>query len=189
METVALYGGSFDPPHIGHEAVVDALRALKFIDEIIIMPTYLNPFKRSFFAPPDLRLKWLKNMFSSYKNVTVSSYEVDKQREVATVETIRYLKKRYQTIYLVIGADNLQSLHKWQDYEELKRSVHFIIAKRDNISVSDEFIKLSVNETISSSKLRETMDSTKLPKAVAQEIAQYYKEHNAKQNRKNNSVT
>ena len=180
METVALYGGSFDPPHIGHEAVVKSLKKLDFIDEIIIMPTYLNPFKRSFFAPPELRLKWLKNIFSSYKNVTVSSYEVDKQREVPTVETIKYLKKRYANIYLVIGADNLKSLHKWQDYEELKRLVHFIIAKRDNIRVSDDFIKLNVNETISSSELRATIDKTKLPEAVAQEIAHYYKEHNAK---------
>jgi len=180
METVALYGGSFDPPHIGHEAVVKSLRKLSFIDEIIIMPTYLNPFKRSFVAPPELRLKWLKNIFSSYENVTISSYEVNKQKEVATVETIKYLKKRYTNIYLVIGADNLQSLHKWQDYKELKELVHFIIAKRDNISVSDDFIKLNVNETISSSELRETIDKTKLPRAVAVEIANYYKEHNAK---------
>jgi len=188
METVALYGGSFDPPHIGHEAVVKELNRLSFIDEIIIMPTYLNPFKRSFFAPPELRLEWLKNIFSSYKNVTVSSYEVDKQREVATVETIKYLKKKYSNIYVVIGADNLHSLHKWHDYEELQALVHFIIAKRDNISVSDDFIKLDINENISSSDLRNSMDITKLPKAVAVEIAKYYKEHNAKQNTKNNRL-
>ncbi len=180
METVALYGGSFDPPHIGHEAVVRELSKLSYIDEIIIMPTYLNPFKRSFFAPPELRLEWLKNIFSSYDNVTISSYEVNKQREVATVETIKYLKKKYPKIYVVIGADNLKSLHKWQDYEELKELVHFIIAKRDNINVSDDFIKLNINEAISSSSLRKNMDITKLPKAVAVEIAEYYKEHNAK---------
>ncbi|WP_297433655.1 nicotinate (nicotinamide) nucleotide adenylyltransferase [Sulfurimonas sp.] len=186
METVALYGGSFDPPHIGHEAVVKALSELSFIDKTIVMPTYLNPFKRAFFAPPELRLKWLKNIFSSYKNVQISSFEVDLQREVATVETIKYLKKKYSRIYLVIGADNLKSLHKWQDYDELKESVHFIIAKRDAVTVSDDFIKLEIDENISSSSLRKNMDIKKLPKAVAKQIAQYYKEHNAKQNTKNN---
>ncbi len=186
METVALYGGSFDPPHIGHEAVVKALSALSFIDKTIVMPTYLNPFKRDFFAPPELRLQWLKNIFSSYENLQVSSFEVDLQREVPTVETIKYLKKRYSTIYLVIGADNLKSLHKWQDYDELKKSVHFIIAKRDAVRVSDEFTKLEIDENISSSSLRKDMDITKLPKAVSKEIAQYYKEYNAKQNTKNN---
>jgi len=189
METVALYGGSFDPPHIGHKAVVDALGKLSFIDKIVVMPTYLNPFKKAFFASPELRLKWLETIFASYRRVEISSFEVDLQREVATVETIHYLKKRYSKIYLVIGADNLQSLHKWQDYKTLKESVHFIIAKRDAFKVSDDFIKLEIDENISSSSLRENMDISKLPKAVAQEIAQYYKDYNAKQNRKDNSFT
>jgi nicotinate-nucleotide adenylyltransferase len=189
METIALYGGSFDPPHIGHEEVVKALNNLSFIDKIIVMPTYLNPFKRVFCAPPELRLKWLKNIFASYKNVEISSFEVDLKREVPSIETVKYLKKKYQKIYLVIGADNLQSLHKWHSYEELKELVSFIIAKRDTIKVSDDFIKLDINENISSSRLREQIDITKLPKAVAKEIAQYYKEHNAKQNTEHNRDT
>jgi len=189
METIALYGGSFDPPHIGHEEVVKALSDLSFIDKIIVMPTYLNPFKRLFCAPPELRLKWLKKIFSSYKNVEISSFEVDLKKEVPSIETIKYLKKKYPRIYLVIGADNLKSLHKWHNYEELRELVHFIIAKRDAIKVSDDFIKLDIDEKISSSGLRKNMNSSKLPKAVANEIAQYYKEYNAKQNTEHNRHT
>jgi nicotinate-nucleotide adenylyltransferase len=62
MDSIALFGGSFDPPHIGHEAIVKALMKLDEIDKIIIMPTYLNPFKTEFFAPADLRVKWLKKL-------------------------------------------------------------------------------------------------------------------------------
>lgn len=186
METVALYGGSFDPPHIGHEEVVKALTHLSFIDRVIVMPTFLNPFKKSFFAPATLRLEWLKNIFLSYKNVEVSDFEVNLQREVTTIETVKYLKKKYTNIYLVIGADNLHSLKKWYNYEQLRKEVTFIIAKRSNIEVADEFIKLDVNEDISSSSLRKEMNIDKLPKKVAKQIAKYYKEHNAKQNTKNN---
>ena len=50
MDTIALFGGSFDPPHIGHEAVVKALKDFKEIDKIIIMPTFLNPFKSKFYV-------------------------------------------------------------------------------------------------------------------------------------------
>jgi nicotinate-nucleotide adenylyltransferase len=188
MKTVALYGGSFDPPHIGHISVVEALERLPYISKILIMPTYLNPFKRSFYAPPKLRLKWLREIFSSHEKVTVSSFEIDLNKEVPTVETVKYLKKRFSKIYLVIGADNLQSLHKWHAYEELKELVTFIVAKRDNIPVSDEFIQLNITEDISSSQLRQNMDISKIPKTLAKEIANYYKEYNAKQNTKDNGL-
>ena len=186
MDTVALYGGSFDPPHIGHEEVVKALANIAFIDKIIVMPTFLNPFKKSFFAPSELRLEWLRTIFLSFKNVEVSAFEVNLQRQVPTIETVKYLKKKYKTIYLVIGADNLHSLERWYNYKELQKEVTFIIAKRDDIEVANEFIRLEVNEEISSSSLRQDMNIDKLPKKVAQQIAQYYKEHNAKPNRKNN---
>ena len=67
MKNIALYGGSFDPPHIGHEAVVKALLDLNYIDKIIIMPTFLNPFKDGSTAPSSLRLDWLKEIYSDFK--------------------------------------------------------------------------------------------------------------------------
>ncbi len=42
METIALFGGSFDPPHIGHKAIVKSLCNLKDIDKVIVMPTFFN---------------------------------------------------------------------------------------------------------------------------------------------------
>ena len=183
MKTVALYGGSFDPPHIGHEAIIEALGKLNFIDDIIIMPTFLNPFKESFTAPPALRLEWLQKNFSDYKNVKVSSFEIDKKRKVPAIESVKMLRNKYDKIYLVIGADNLKSLENWYKYNELKELVTFIVATRKNSSsVPQHFITLDVDEDISSSQLRENIDISKLPKKCASEIAHYYKEHNAKQN-------
>jgi len=182
MKRVALYGGSFDPPHIAHEAIVTALCNLDFIDKVIIMPTYLNPFKESATAPAELRLKWLKSIFSDFENVEISDYEVKKGQKVPTIQSVRHLLKIYDKLYLVIGADNLASLHKWYNYDELKKSVTFIVASRDNIEIDDAYIELKIDEGISSTALRENLDISKLPKKCAQEIAHYYKEHNAKQN-------
>lgn len=180
MKTVALYGGSFDPPHIGHKAIVDALEKLNFIDEIVVMPTYLNPFKSQFFAPSELRLKWLKEIFEAYKKTSVSDYEVLQQERVPSISTVKYLLQSYKKIFFVIGADNVATLHQWQSYKELKQRVTFIVATRDRHRVSDDFMKIHINQEISSTKLRQEMDITKLPKKCAQEIAQYYKENNAK---------
>ncbi|QSZ42645.1 nicotinate (nicotinamide) nucleotide adenylyltransferase [Sulfurimonas aquatica] len=176
MKTAALYGGSFDPPHIGHEAVVKALIDLDFLDEIILMPTYLNPFKAASCAPAKLRLGWLENIFSNYKKVRVSSFEVDMNKKVPTLKSVQHLLKNYEKIYLVIGADNLKSLQEWYKYEELNKLVTFIVASRENIDIPKEFIKINIDIDISSSELRKKIDISKLAKQNSQEIATYYTE-------------
>ncbi len=180
MRTIALFGGSFDPPHLGHEAVVQALLKLREIDEVLIMPTYLNPFKSSSFAPAQMRLKWLKEIFSSLDRVKISSFEVEQNKKVPTIETVEYLLKSYQKVYLVIGADNLSSLKKWHRFDTLKKKVTFIVASRDDIDIPPEYIQLQVDQSISSTRLRSQIDTTKLCKVNAQEIAHYYKENNEK---------
>ena len=182
MKTIALYGGSFDPPHLGHEAVVKALEALDFIDKIIVMPTFLNPFKENFVAPATLRLQWLKEIFSASKKVEVNAFEVEKKRKVPAIESVKELLKTYDKIYFVIGADNLKSLKMWYKYEELAKLVTFIVATRNDVKIPQHFLQLNIEADISSSELRKKVDKTKLPKKCAEKIAQYYKEHNAKQN-------
>ncbi len=180
METIALFGGSFDPPHIGHEAVVKALCNFKDVDKVIVMPTFLNPFKSKFYAPSSLRVEWLKKIFSDYENVIVSSYEVEQEKAVTTITTVKNLLKSYKKIYLVIGADNLASLHKWHKYDELKELVTFVIAPRDGIEISSDFLRLDIDEKVSSTKLREDIEISKLPKKCAEDIYNYYKENRCK---------
>ena len=178
MKNIALYGGSFDPPHIGHEAVVTALLGLDYIDKIIIMPTFLNPFKDGFAAPSLLRLEWLKEIYSNFKRVSVSSYEVDQNKKVPTIESVKFLLQTYEKVYLVIGADNLEKLQSWYKFDELEKLVTFIIAQRDEIDIPKSFIKLDIDKKVSSSALRKEIDTTKLSKKMALKIQQYFKEEN-----------
>ncbi|MBC8238480.1 MAG: nicotinate (nicotinamide) nucleotide adenylyltransferase [Helicobacteraceae bacterium] len=174
METIALFGGSFDPPHIAHEMIVQEALKLEDVDKVIVMPTFLNPFKSSFHAPAALRLSWLKSIFASQKNVEISSYEVDKKRKVSSIESVKHLLKRYKKIYLIIGADNLKSLHKWENYNELKTLVQFVVASRDTIDVPNTFLQIKVNEDISSTELRNKMDVSRLSPVVSDEIEKFY---------------
>lgn len=178
METIALFGGSFDPPHIGHEVIVKEALKIKDIDKVVIMPTYLNPFKSNFCAPSKLRLKWLKKIFAPYKNVEICSYEVDSNKKVSSIESVKHLLNRYKKIYLIIGADNLIDLPKWDRYEELKELVTFVVASRKNIEIPKSFLKLEVEENISSTQLREHIDESKLSKICSDEIIKFYKEKN-----------
>jgi len=182
MINIALFGGSFDPPHIGHEEIVKQALKTLHVDELFIVPTYLSPFKKVFFAPSKLRLKWLKKLFT-YKNVKVIDFEVNQKRAVPTIETITYLRSIYDIdkIYLIIGADNLATLESWHRYSELKDKVEFVIASRDEIILPKELIKLSINAKISSSKLRSNMSISFIPHKIADEVIDFYnKEHNEK---------
>ena len=74
MKTIALFGGSFDPPHLGHKAVVDAILSTLDVDEVVVMPAYLNPFKSKVYASGSLRFQWLQKIFSSYAFLLNCSY-------------------------------------------------------------------------------------------------------------------
>ncbi|WP_373069780.1 nicotinate (nicotinamide) nucleotide adenylyltransferase [Sulfurimonas sp.] len=154
MESIALFGGSFDPPHNGHKAIVEAAQNLKEIDKVVVMPTYLNPFKSKSHLKADQRLNLVKEMFKDYDNVEVSDFEVLKKQKTASIVTVKHLLKTYDKIYLIIGADNLASLDKWQDYDQLKKLVTFIVATRDNIEIPKKYITLNVDENISSTEIR-----------------------------------
>ena len=180
MSSIALFGGSFDPPHIGHEVIVKEVLKLDLVDKIVVMPTFLNPFKGSFYAPSELRLKWLKMIFKPYKNVEVDNFEVVQKRKVATIESVEYLLNKYDKIYLIIGADNLKTLHLWHKYHKLKELVTFVVASRDDIAIPKNFLKIKVEEDISSTQLRENISEEKLSKICSDEIIQFYKDKNAK---------
>ncbi|MEA1955239.1 MAG: nicotinate (nicotinamide) nucleotide adenylyltransferase [Campylobacterota bacterium] len=174
-QTIALFGGSFDPPHIGHENIVKALLSLNYIDKVVIMPTFLNPFKSNSHASANLRLKWLKTIFKEYKNVQIDDFEVKQNKKVPTIESVEYLLTKYSNIYLTIGADNLMSLKKWYKYDKLQKKVSFIVAHRNNIKIPESFLKLEIKDDISSTQLRKNIDILKLPKSYSNEIYNYYK--------------
>ncbi len=172
---IAIFGGSFDPPHCGHEEIVfKALESLH-VEKLFIVPTHLNPFKKEFFAPSQMRLAWLKKLFTC-KKIEVLDFEVKQKKQVATIKTVEYLKSRYSLgkIYLIIGADNLKSLEHWHRYNELKNMVEFVVASRDETILPKELKKLPINVKISSSKLRSNMNKSFIPNQIEDEIEEYY---------------
>lgn len=92
---IALFGGSFDPPHAGHDAAVKAILSSLKPDLLIIMPSFLNPFKKSFSAPPQLRLRWCQALWSDAPGVEVSDYEISQNRPVPTIQSVKFLLEKY----------------------------------------------------------------------------------------------
>ena len=174
---IALYGGSFDPPHLGHMYVVSTALDTLDIDKLIIVPAFVNPFKTGTHAPAELRFKWLHEIFKTNKNVEITDFEVIQNRAVRSIETVKHFGTLYQKIYFIIGADNLASLKKWHQFDALDKLVIWVVATRDKIEIDESYIQLSVDQPISSTELREDLNEEHLPKEVALEIKTFYKQN------------
>lgn len=174
-QKIALYGGSFDPPHLGHLAVVEeALKTLD-IDKLIIVPAFQNPFKNETHASSTLRLKWLKKIFEGNKRVEISDFEVKQNRPVSSFETVSHFQKSYEKIYFIIGADNLQVLTSWSNYEKLNKLLTWVVASRDKLEIPDNYIQLDVDIAVSSSEIREHPAHFQHPELLSAEIIDFYK--------------
>jgi len=153
---IAVFGGSFDPPHRGHKKVIEEALKVLDIDKLFVIPTYLNPFKKEFFFDENLRYDMIYKMVKDLDKVEVLDLEIKQKRAVTTYETVQALKKNYNPdhIYLIIGADNLKKLNKWYNFKELEKIVEFVVATRDDIKIPKSYKKLHVNENISSTQIR-----------------------------------
>ncbi len=174
---IAIFGGSFDPPHIGHLEVIQQTIISLNIDKLIVVPAFLNPFKSQAFAPADLRLKWLKTITEKMPKVEISTYEIEQNRPVPSIETVSHFYKG-EKIYLIIGADNLENLSQWHRFDALNEMVEWVVASRDSIDVPQGYIPLHVDHAISSSDLRANMDRNFLHPSTADEIESFYRENN-----------
>ena len=158
LERVALFGGSFDPPHFGHKAVVkEALKVLD-IDRLIVVPTFLNPFKKLSYLTAKERLELSKQMFFELKNVSVDAYEVEEEKSTPTAQTVQYFQKQYDVCYIIVGADNLNSIDTWYNFEWLNQNITWAVASRVGYTITSNklraFMLLEVDADISSTEIR-----------------------------------
>lgn len=170
---IAVFGGSFDPVHIAHKAIVEiGLKELE-VDKLIIIPTYLNPFKKEFLFEPQTRYELLRKVFKNNPKIEVSDFEINQKKLSYTYETIRYIKKLYNPskIFFIIGEDNLKSLDRWHNIDELKENLEFVVAKRSSYnSEKIEYKTLDINIDISSTILRKDLNLDYVPKEIWEDL-------------------
>ena len=155
---VAIFGGSFDPPHKGHQRIVEkAMKALD-IDKLIVVPAYLNPFKISSLANAEQRLKWSHLLFDEIPNVIVDDYEIKEGKSTTTEQSVKHFNITYDVRYLIIGSDNLSTLTKWHQFEWLNSHISWVIVTREGYPLETESLKryktITLDAQISSTDIR-----------------------------------
>ena len=138
--TVAIFGGSFDPPHRGHQRIVEkAIEDLE-IDKLLVVPAYLNPFKTSTLADASMRLSWCHTLFDTLDKVEVNDYEINEGKSTTTSQSVKHFNQTYNVKYLIVGSDNLPTLTKWHEFEWLNETIIWVIATRVNSHLDTQML-------------------------------------------------
>tara|TARA_B110000046_G_C12881599_1_gene350357 strand:+ start:153 stop:710 length:558 start_codon:yes stop_codon:yes gene_type:complete len=172
---IAIYGGSFDPVHIGHEMIINKLSLINYIDKLIVVPAYLNPFKQKYLLHPQDRFDILTDLFGLNSDILISDFEIQRKVSTPSILTVEHYIKLYNPtkIYLIIGADNLKTLHLWDNFKKLNQLVEFIVVSRDGYEVKNDTIQfktMNMNINISSTSLRDKLDLKYIPKKIQEKV-------------------
>ena len=131
MKKIAIYGGSFDPPHKGHRLLAENLAAKCGAEKVIIIPASLSPFKESSSAGGEHRLQMCRLNFDD-DLFEISDIEIKRGGKSYTVDTLREIKKQYphSDLYLFMGDDMLLSFDKWYCYKDILSLARLVCACR-----------------------------------------------------------
>lgn len=134
MAKIGIYGGTFNPPHLGHILAAREFQRALELDLLLFVPTYLPPHKK---LPPDTpdaqtRLDLLRLATENLAFARVDEVEFHRQGESYTVETLRTLKARYphDQLYLCMGTDMLLSFDGWYQPQEICSLAQVAMAHR-----------------------------------------------------------
>lgn len=139
MQNIVIFGGTFNPVHIGHIEMLSELNSLSYVDKIIIMPSKIPPHKDvDFLADESHRASMCEIAARMFSKVTVSTLELMREGKSYTIDTIRELLNIYKgaKIYITIGGDMLLSFKTWNRYEEIIKHASIICFNRGNCDIS-----------------------------------------------------
>lgn len=168
---IGIYGGSFNPVHLGHLTVADAACRFAQLDRLFWVPTACSPFKdANEMASGILRLSWLKLALKERENYFVDDQEIVRGGVSYTIDTVRSYVRKFpdSKFFYLIGMDNLTLLPKWKSALELAHLVEFIVVSRPSqscVRLPDPFrvrVLNHVHVPISSSEIRQNIRDGKL---------------------------
>jgi nicotinate-nucleotide adenylyltransferase len=130
---IGIFGGSFDPVHLGHLLVAQAAMEELELARLFFIPAAQSPFKPEHQpAPGAVRLRLLRLALAGRTHCEVDEQEIRRGGVSYTIETLRDYRRRFPAaeLFCLIGADNAAKLNKWRDADELAGLATFVAIPR-----------------------------------------------------------
>lgn len=185
MSNIAIFGGTFNPFHIGHYQMLEYVCGLDFIDRVLLIPDKIPPHKSCDFLASDTdRIEMCRLVCNDFCKAELCLAEFEREGKSYTVYTVNLLKKKYinDNFFTVIGGDMLATLDTWYNWQLLIKKTAFIAFRRVGSSDFENHLKRMKNygaqiivadkeiADISSTLLRGDMRRELLPEKVYQYI-------------------
>jgi len=137
---ICLFGGTFDPPHIGHLLIAQTVYEAENFDKILFIPAYAPPHKNNV-TPMKHRIEMVKIAISDNPNFEYSDVDIVRKGISYTIDSIVDIKRNYKLtndeIYYLIGSDSLIDFKNWKDSKEILDECNVIVAIRPGFRPSD----------------------------------------------------
>lgn len=133
MARIGLYGGSFDPVHLGHLLVAQAAHEEMRLDRVIFLPAAQSPFKPDRqVSPGQIRCQMLRLALAGRTYCAIDTQELERGGISYTIDTVRLYRERFPeaALFYLIGTDHVSQLPKWREAAELARLVEFVVIPR-----------------------------------------------------------
>jgi nicotinate-nucleotide adenylyltransferase len=175
MTRVALYGGSFDPPHVGHVMATSLVLATQPIDALWMVPCFQHAFDKPL-SPFEHRHQMCRLALQSLDPARVDVSDVERQMGGTshTIDTVKYLQSHYPDTQfdLVVGTDIFEERASWKSFDELTSMCRFIVIGRQDYAPPDDIEATPPLPNVSSTDVRRRLASGEdvsnlTPKAVA----------------------
>ncbi|MDD2564410.1 MAG: nicotinate (nicotinamide) nucleotide adenylyltransferase [Salinivirgaceae bacterium] len=165
QKTTGLFFGTFNPIHIGHMAIANYIKSFANMDELWFIVSPQSPFKKHQTISDDRhRLEMVRQAIGNTPGYRASDVEFQMPTPSYTIDTIVYLNEKHprRKFSLIMGADNLEQITKWKNYEELLKRCPIFVYPRPGHSVD---VPAGANITVVNAPLME-ISSSFIRKAV-----------------------
>ena len=133
---IGIFGGSFDPPHLGHLRISKISINKLSLDKLYWCITKKNPLKKNTFFSLSKRIKESRLLTTKVKKIKIRYFE-DKIKSNNTINLIKYLSRENKKteFFLIIGSDNLVNFHKWKDWKLLTSLLQIVVFSRKDYDI------------------------------------------------------
>ena len=138
---LGLYGGTFDPPHLGHLVAASEACDLLRLDRLLWVPAAVHPLKGGRVrTPAPLRLEMVRAAVAGDPRFQADDQELRREGPSYTVDTLRAVRARHPEaeIFFVTGADNLADLPRWREPDEIARIATLAVVTREGERLPDD---------------------------------------------------
>jgi nicotinate-nucleotide adenylyltransferase len=149
---IAVYGGTFDPVHVGHVALAENVLRLFELSEVLFIPAHVAPHKRGRVPTPGLhRYAMLALATQNDERLRISSMELDAPEKPYTVETLSRLQEQAGEavrLFFMMGADSWADITTWREWEKLLEMSDHIVVTRPGYELSTGHVTERLRERI-----------------------------------------